>query len=203
MESPSTCSCSHFKKNNFLSQDRERTVSGAMLKRGQNTILNDGSPTVKARPINLVMHSLCNQETSSRSAESLVNLLNEDGRKRVGQAPGNWMPYDSQSEVGNSQVSRQKKVLRRISASESTGEGWTSFRKLAQKDQTQTKSEEKPSSTRKLAASSPEIRNMEYTNHQYMSKVFQNLEKKLGMSAINATFSMNAYKTNVLTWRLF
>ena len=44
---------------------------------------------------------------------------------------------------------------------------------------------------------------MEYTNHRYMGKIFQFLEKKLGMSAINATFSMDAYKTTVLTWRLF
>ena len=68
------------------------------------------------------------------------------------------MPYDSISEVGNSQVSRQKKVLH-------------ATRKLVQKDQTQTKNEEKPSSTKKLAASSPEFRNMEYTNHRYMSKI--------------------------------
>ena len=80
-----------------LSQDRERTVSGAMSKRGQNTISNDDSPTAKARPINPVMHSLGKEEISSQSSGSLVNRLNEDGRKRVGQAPGNWMPYDSQS----------------------------------------------------------------------------------------------------------
>ena len=44
---------------------------------------------------------------------------------------------------------------------------------------------------------------MEYTHHRYMDKIFQNLDKKLGMSAINVTFSMDAYKTNVLTWGLF
>ena len=44
---------------------------------------------------------------------------------------------------------------------------------------------------------------MEYTNHRYMGRIFQNLQKKLEMSAINATFSMDAYKTNVLTCRLF
>ena len=43
---------------------------------------------------------------------------------------------------------------------------------------------------------------MEYTNHRYIEKIFQNLEKKLGMSAINATFSMDSHKTNVLTWKL-
>ena len=36
-----------------------------------------------------------------------------------------------------------------------------------------------------------------------MDKIFQKMEKQLGMSAINATFSMDANKTNVLTWRLF
>ena len=44
---------------------------------------------------------------------------------------------------------------------------------------------------------------MEYTNHRYMGQIFQHLEKKFGMSTINATFSMDSYKTNVLTWRLF
>ena len=45
--------------------------------------------------------------------------------------------------------------------------------------------------------------NKSYTNHQYMSKIFQFLQKRLGMSASDATFSMQAYKTNVLIWRLF
>ena len=36
-----------------------------------------------------------------------------------------------------------------------------------------------------------------------MGKIFQILEKKLGRSAINATFSMDAYENNVLTWWLF
>ena len=70
------------KKKHSVSQDRERTVSGAMSKRGQNTTSNDGSPTAKARPINLVMHSLGKEEISSQSSGSLVNLLNEDGREK-------------------------------------------------------------------------------------------------------------------------
>ena len=61
------------------------------------------------------------------------------------------------------------------------------------------KSDENPPGTRELAACSLEFRNMEYTNHRYMDKIIQTLEKKLRMSAINATFSMDAYKTNVLT----
>ena len=44
---------------------------------------------------------------------------------------------------------------------------------------------------------------MEYTNHRYLEKIFQILEKKLGMSVINATFSIDSRTTNVLTWRLF
>ena len=87
-------------------------------------------------------------------------------------------------------MSRQEKVRQAI-------------RKLGHKDQTQLKSEENHPSTRKLAACSPEIRNMEYTNHRYMGKIFGNLDKKLGMSAINALFSMDSYKTDVLRLGLF
>ena len=50
-------------------------------------------------------------------------------------------------------------------------------RKLAQEDQNQTESDERKysdsTSSRKLGASSPELKNMEYTNHQSMSKIFQ------------------------------
>ena len=67
---------------------------------------------------------------------SLVNPGNDDERKRVGQAPGNWMLGDSKSEVENSQVSRQEKVLQ-------------ATQKLEQKDQAQIKSEENPPGTRK------------------------------------------------------
>ena len=81
-------------------------------------------------------------------------------------------------------------------------EGSSSGQETGQKDQNPIKSEENAPSTRKLAACSPEFTNMEYTNHRYMGKIFQNLEEKLGMSAIIATFSMDACKTNVLTWGL-
>ena len=93
-------SCSHFKS--FLSQFRERNVIGAMSKRGQNTTSNDDSPKAKARPVYLVMRSQCKEEIASPSLGSLVNLVNDDERKRVGQAPGNWMLCDSTSEVENS-----------------------------------------------------------------------------------------------------
>ena len=73
-------SCSHSK--NFLSQVRERIVIGAMSKRGQNTTSSDGSPTAKARPVNLVMRSQCKEEISSPSLGSLVNPGNDDERKK-------------------------------------------------------------------------------------------------------------------------
>ena len=80
-------------------------------------------------------------------------------------------------------------------------------KKLVREDQLQTDGDERKhsnsKSTRKLAASSPELKNVEYTNHQYMSKIFQFLRKKLGMSASDPTFSMGAYKTNVLIRGLF
>ena len=72
---------------------------------------------------------------------------------------------NSESEVENSQVSRQEKVPQAL-------------RKLEQKDQTQKKSEEKLPDTRKLAACSSEFRDMEYINHRHMDDIFQNLEKK-------------------------
>ena len=69
-------------------------------------------------------------------------------------------------------------------------------------NQNQTESDERKYSdstiSRKLAASSPELKNMEYTDHHYMSNIFQFLRKKLGMSATYATFTIEADKTNVL-----
>ena len=101
---------------------------------------------------------------------------------------------DSSSEVGYSLVSRQENVP-------------VASRKLVREDQLQTDSDEKKhsnsNSTRKLAASSPELRHMECMNHQYMSKIFQFLQMRLGMSASDATFSMHAETTNVLIWRMF
>ena len=49
----------------------------------------------------------------------------------------------------------------------------------------------------------PEFQNMKYTNHQYMTRIFQFLQKKLGITASFSTFSMEALKTNVLIWGMF
>ena len=60
--------------------------------------------------------------------------------------------------------------------------------------------------TRRLVrAATPrtEFQNMKYTNHQYMTKIFHFLQKKLGITASYSTFLMEASKTNVLMWRMF
>ena len=44
---------------------------------------------------------------------------------------------------------------------------------------------------------------MKNTNHQFMTKVFQYLRKKLGITTGYSTFWMEAMKTNVLVWGLF
>ena len=164
-----------------------RIMIGAVSKRGQNTTSDDGSPTAKARPVNLVMRSQYKEETSSSSLGCRVNPDMTMKEKESAKHQETGCSVIQKSEVENSQVSRQEKVPQ-------------TARKIEQMDQTQVKSEENPPGTRKLAACSPEFRNMEYTHHRYIDKIFQKLKKKQGMSAINATFSMDAYKTNVLTW---
>ena len=48
-----------------------------------------------------------------------------------------------------------------------------------------------------------EFRNMKFTNHQYMTKIFHFQQKKLGITEAYSTFSMAALKTNILIWRMF
>ena len=75
---------------------------GAMSKRGQNTTSNDGSPTAKARPVNLVMRSQYKEETSSSSLdlESFRRMTMKERESARHQE--NWQLGDSKSEVGNS-----------------------------------------------------------------------------------------------------
>ena len=54
-----------------------------------------------------------------------------------------------------------------------------------------------------LGASTPELRNTEYTNHQYMTKIFQHLQKKLVITAGYAFVSMEALNTHGLIRRMF
>ena len=71
-------SCSHF--SDFLSDDQFRKQS-AMLKRGQKTTSNEGSPTAKAKPY-LVLPELRSEEISSRSFVYLVNPEYADEEKK-------------------------------------------------------------------------------------------------------------------------
>ena len=129
--------------------------------------------------------------TSLHQVCDLVNPGNADERKEVVRATRQLVLFDSNSKIGFSQVSRQEKSPQ-------------ASRKLVLEDENQTESDEREhcnaKSSRKLAASSPELKNLKFTNHRYMGKIFQCLQKKLGMSATNASFSMDAYKTNVLVW---
>ena len=47
------------------------------------------------------------------------------------------------------------------------------------------------------------LKNMKYTNHQYLTKVFHFLRKKLGSAAGYSTFAPEAFKTNVLICWMF
>ena len=173
-----------------------------MSKSGQKATSNEGSPMAKsipatpakARHINLVMCSPRSEENSSQSMGYPVNLGNADERKEV---------EISIQETGATRL----KFRSRIFSSEPTRECSTTGNWCGRIDQLHTDSDERKysssNSTRKLAVSSPELRNMEYTNHQYMSKIFQFLQKKLGMSASDATFSIQTYKTHVLILAMF
>ena len=147
--------------SDFLLDDQVRK-QGAMSKRGHETTSNEGSPVGKARPC-LVARDPRSEDITSRSLGSLHNPGNTDERKEVVQASRQLVQPDSNSEVGYSQPSRQENVP--IAAGNSMRE-----------DQLQTHSDERKhsnsDSTRRLVASTPKLRNMEYTNRQYMSKIF-------------------------------
>ena len=110
-------------------------------------------------------------------------------KKKLSQPSGNCGHSDSNFEVDSSQVCRQEKVN-------------PVTRKLGQRDQTRAKSEEDSPYTGKLDAVSPEMENMRFSDHLFLGKIFQCLQKKLERSAIDATFSVESYKTNVLPRRM-
>ena len=72
-------------------------------------------------------------------------------------------------------------------------------RKFGQKDLNRPKSEEDSPSTGQPEAVSTEMENMRFSDHHYMEKKFQCIQKKLGRTAIDATFSVEYYERNVLT----
>ena len=81
----------------FLSKDGKRTAFGAMSKRWQDTTSSDGSTMARARPTNLVLQGHCKEDVSPQRSGSLVNPGNDDERKRVGLASGNWGDIPTQT----------------------------------------------------------------------------------------------------------
>ena len=132
-----SCVCFLATISKALSQGRERIVFGAMSKRGQDTTSSDSSPLAKATPTNQVMHGQCKEDVSPQSSGSRFKLVNDDERKRVSPATGNWRRSDSNFEGGNNQLNRQEKVI-------------LAHRKFVQKDQVRAKNDENFSSRKRL-----------------------------------------------------
>ena len=103
------------------------------------------------------------------------------------------------------QLAIRIKITSRVLSSESTREGSNAAGSSWREEQLQTHRDEREywnsNCTRRpvLGASKTEFQNMRYTNNPYMNRIFQFLQK-LGMSASDSTFSMQACKTNVLIW---
>ena len=94
-------SCSHF--SNCLSDDPDQIgKQSAMSKRGQKTTSNEGYPTA-------VLRAKRSEDISSRSLGSLVSPVNADARKVVVRTTRQLVLPDSNSNIGYSQASRQKK----------------------------------------------------------------------------------------------
>ena len=162
-----------------------------MSKRGQEATSNEGSPMAKARSINLVMRDTRSEENSSQSLGYLVNPVNTDERQEVTTATGNCERIASGSEVEYSQVSRQE------NAPMAAGNGWREGQLQKQRDEIE---HSHSNSTRNpvLGASTQELRNMKYTNHQYMTKVFQFLQRKLGTTTSSSTFLNNCVQNKCI-----
>ena len=163
---------------------------GAMSKRGQDTTSSDGSPMAKARPANLVSQGQCKEDVPSQGSGSPANPGSVNNRKRVSPATGNRCSSSSNSEIGSCQVYRREMVN-------------PAARKLGQEDLTRPKSEEDFPCTGQPAAVSPEMESMKFFNCPYVEKIFHCIQKKLGRTSTNATFSVVSYKNNVLAWRMY
>ena len=183
-------SCSHF--SNFLSDPIGK--QSAMSKWGQEAACSQGSPMAKprpmipakTRPINLVSHS---PWSASRiwDIRSTWRMSMKD--KVVKLAQGNVCRPPQSPEVEYSQVRRQENAK--------NSDSWKQCDQVEASTSTSTR--------RFLRAATPrtEFQNMKYANHQYMTKFFHFLQKKLGITAGHSTFSMEALKTNVLMWWMF
>ena len=108
-------------------------------------------------------------------------------KKRVSPAAGNRGGSSSNAEVGSSQVYRQEMVN-------------LAAKKLGQKDVTRPKSEEDSPGTGQPVTIAPEMENMKFSKYPYVEKILQCTQKKLGIKSINAAFSVDSNKNNVLAW---
>ena len=140
----------------------------------------------KARPLNLVARSLWREKNSAQNFGYLVNPGIADDRIGDEIASRNSLQTASKSEVGYSQVSRQENVL--------IAEGNLCMKQL-QKQCNQRALSDSHSSGQLLQGATlrQEFQNMKYTNHQYMTKIFQFLQKKVEVTAGYSTFSMEAF----------
>ena len=124
------------------------------------------------------------------------NPVNADGRKEVEIATRIPVQTASKLEVGYSQVGRQENAL--------IEEGNLCMEQL-QKQRDQRALSNSNSSGQLVQGATPrtEFRNVQYTNRQYITKIFQFLQKKLGITAGYSTFTMEALNTHVLIWGMF
>ena len=184
--SVSVFSCSHF--SNILSDPIGK--QSAMSKRGQEATSSKGSPMakpkpmvpVRVRPVNLVLRSPWSARENP--PKDLGYPVNEGQGSQTGTRK--LVRTTISPEAESSQVSRQEKAQH--------SDSW--------KQGDQEESSNSASTRRPVRAATPrtEFENMKCTNHQYMTKVFHFLRKKLGITARYSTFSMEALKTNLLIW---
>ena len=185
-------SCIHF-SNFLLDPIRKRS---AMSKRGQEATSSEGSPMVQPKPMvpaearsfNLVLRSPWSaRENPPQGLEYPVNPGNVDEGQGCHTSTRRLVRTTQRPEIERSLVRRQENA--QISGSRVTRRNLrtsTSTRRLV-----------------RAATPRTEFQNMKYTNHQYMTKVFRFVQKKLGITAGYSTFSMEALNTNVLIWGTF
>ena len=187
-------SCSHF--SNFLSDAIEK--QSAIPKRGPEATPSEGSPVTKpkpmvpakARPVNMVLRSPWSaRENPPQDLGYSVNPGMSMKDKVVTQVQGDLYGPPKDPEIECSQVRRPEDAQ--------NSDSW--------KQGDQEESSNSAGTRRFPQAATPrtEFQNMKYTNHQYMTKIFHFLQKKLGITAGYSTFSMEALKTNVLRCRMF
>ena len=166
-----------------------------MSKRGQDATSSEGSPMAnakrmipaKARPINLVLHSPWSaRENPSQDLGCPVNLENDDKGQGDLTRTRKLVQTTQNPEVELSQVKRQENAQ--------SSDSWKQYNQ---------EEASHSATTRKLvqaATARTEFQNTKFTNYQYMTQIFHFLQKKLGITEADSTFSMAELKTHVLIW---